>query len=149
MIDPTSLTQARHRALDYLSRREHSNLELSHKLKRKGFEHNTIDSVLIQLRTDNLQSDERFMDSYVRMRTHKGFGPLRIQQELRERGINIDLERNDEGWNARAHQARTKRFGQEIPEDQRERAKQMRFLQSRGFTHVQIKTTLSFSEYIE
>ncbi len=146
MIDPASLTQARHSAIDYLSRREHASLELCHKLKRKGFEESVINRVLLQLQADNLLSDERFFECYVRMRTNKGFGPLRIQQELRERGITQAVEINDDAWNTRAYQARKKRFGQAVPQDRREFSKYMRFLQSRGFTTSQIQNALSFSE---
>ncbi|MEN8219435.1 MAG: regulatory protein RecX [Pseudomonadota bacterium] len=147
MIDPSSLTQARSSAIGYLSRREHANLELRNKLTRKGFEQSVIDSVLKQLRAENLQSDERFVESYVRTRTHKGFGPLRIQQELRERGISDELlsgvlEADEAAWVTRARLARQKRFGQGLPQGKRELGKQIRFLQSRGFSSSQIRAAI-------
>ncbi len=149
MIDPSSSTQARYSAMDYLSRREHASLELRNKLVRKGFEENVVDSVLIQLQADNLLSDERFAESYVRLRMNKGFGPLRIQQELRERGITGDLligvlDTHDVIWKTLACQARQKRFGQSLPQGKREFGKQVRFLQSRGFSNSQIQATFRF-----
>ena len=146
-INPSSLTQVRSRAMEYLARREHSRLELRNKLARKGFEPDLIDSVLTQLQADNLLSDERFFDSFVRSQTNKGYGPLRIQQELKQRGIDRDLltnlNANDTAWLQRTRQAREKRFGRELPQNPREQAKQMRFLQNIGFTGYQIQVALS------
>jgi len=148
MIEPSSVKQAHHSAIDYLSRREHASQELHNKLLRKGFEEYVINRVLTQLRVDNLQSDERFAESYIRSRTNKGFGPLRIQQELRERGITEELlqdmlESSDTDWIKLARQAKQKRFGQNLPQNQRELAKQIRFMQYRGFTSSQVKAALS------
>ena len=145
MIDPSSLSQARSRAIKYLSIREHASLELRNKLKHKGFEEKVIASVLSELKAKKLLSDERFAESYVRSRTQKGFGPLRIQQELRERGITRDvlteaLDSNDSAvWVAHASHVRQKRFGADLPKGQNELGKQVRFLQYRGFTPSQIK----------
>jgi len=149
--DPSSLTQARCSALEYLSRREHASLELRNKLARKGFEQNVIDCVLIQLRADKLLSDERFVESYVRSRTNKGYGPLRIQQELQKRGISGEmltdvLEVNDAAWIKRARLVRQKRFGCSLPQSKGDFGKQVRFLQYRGFTHSQIQAALSSDE---
>jgi len=144
MIEPFSVAQARNSAIGYLSIREHASDELRHKLLKKGFAASVIDKVVIQLQTDNLLSDERFVESYVRIRINKGFGPLRIQQELRERGISDELLNGlDEAWVTRARLARQKRFGQELPQGKRELAKQIRFLQYRGFTTSQIQGALS------
>ncbi len=148
MIEPSSLTQARTSAIKYLSIREHASLELRHKLARKGFNQTVIDRVLIQLQMDNLLSDERFVESYVHNRMHKGFGPLHIRHELQERGITGELLTHllafdDVIWIRYAHSARQKRFGSDLPENQRELSKQVRFLHSRGFTPSQIQATLN------
>ncbi|NJO15198.1 MAG: regulatory protein RecX [Thioploca sp.] len=134
----------------YLAQREHSRLELHHKLIKKGFDSTVIATVLTQLQTDNLLSDERFVENYLRTRINKGYGPLRIEQELRERGIasgllNQTLNCHDPQWIVRAQQAWQKRFGQNLSPDRREQAKQIRFLQYRGFTSSQIKAVLSGS----
>jgi regulatory protein len=146
--DPFSLTQARCSAIEYLARRDHASFELRNKLTRKGFEENVINHVLIQLQADNLLCDERFAENYVHVRTHKGYGPLRIHQELQKRGIGkeiiIDvLETDDILWKKRARQARQKRFGGSLPQNRREFAKQARFLQNRGFADYHIKSALS------
>lgn len=134
----------------YLAQREHSRLELHHKLIKKGFDSTVIATVLTQLQTDNLLSDERFVENYLRVRISKGYGPLRIEQELRERGIantllSQALNYHDPQWITRARQAWQKRFGQNLSPEWREQAKQIRFLQYRGFTSTQIKAVLSSS----
>jgi len=134
----------------YLAQREHSRLELHHKLIKKGFDSTVIATVLTQLQTDNLLSDERFVENYLRVRISKGYGPLRIEQELRERGIastllSQALNFHDPQWLTRAQQAWQKRFGRNLSPDRREQAKQIRFLQYRGFTSTQIKAVLSSS----
>jgi len=151
MTDPYSLTQARCSAVEYLTRREHASEELRTKLKRKGFEQSVIDCVLIQLREDKLLSDERFVESFVRTQTNKGYGPLRIQQELQKRSLGGEwvkdlLDTNHVDWMTHARLAREKHFGYGIPQSQREFAKQVRFLQNRGFTHPQIQSSFSYED---
>ena len=73
-------------AIDLLSRREHSQLELRKKLVAKGFADDEVDELLLRLHEENLQSDERYAESYVRQRVDKGYGPIRIRQELRQKG---------------------------------------------------------------
>ncbi|MDM8558548.1 regulatory protein RecX [Candidatus Parabeggiatoa sp. HSG14] len=148
MIDPFSLTQAHSSAIEYLSRREHASLELRQKLTRKGFDQSVIDNLVIQLQQNNLLSDARFAECYIRARINKGFGPLHIQQELLKRGIERELfsemlNTNDVDWIKRVHLLREKRFGQDVPQSKRELDKQVRFLQYRGFTHFQIQSVLS------
>ncbi|MDM8566987.1 regulatory protein RecX [Candidatus Halobeggiatoa sp. HSG11] len=144
-FEPSSHNQARHCAMDYLARREHACLELKNKLIRKGFIENVVDEVLSKLRTDRLLSDERFAESYIRYRTKKGFGPIRIKQELRQRGITGDLvseqlNGNEDFWITQVQQVYKKKFGSNSPKNDKELAKHMRFLQTRGFTSSQIKT---------
>jgi len=131
-------------AIKLLARREHSRLELFHKLKARGFESGDIENLLDELAAQNFQSDTRFAEAYVSMRKQKGYGPIRIQQELHEKGISDEitsqfLNTHDENWQMLAEQVRIKKFGQDPPETFEEKAKQMRFLQYRGFTHDQFK----------
>ncbi|MDX1490574.1 MAG: regulatory protein RecX [Pseudohongiellaceae bacterium] len=79
-------------SMDLLARREHSRAELAEKLMRKHGEYKHLfDQVLDQLESDNLLSDERFAEAYVRYRQNKGFGPLMLQQELRIKGVSDQL----------------------------------------------------------
>lgn len=145
---PSDVKTVMGRALDLLARREHSARELSHKLAARGFEAEHIDAVLEQLTSKGLLNEQRFMECYVQGRIQRGFGPLRIQAELRERGAESPdwSADTDINWFELAATARQKRFGAKAPEDFRERAKQMRFLQQRGFTSEQIRAVFSESD---
>ena len=70
-----------------LARREHSARELSHKLKSRDYDEVSIQAVIESLIDEGLQSDDRFAEQFTRSRVEKGYGPIRIRQELRERGI--------------------------------------------------------------
>jgi regulatory protein len=147
MSDET-LKQVKQQALNFLARREHASLELRRKLLSKGFDVQLIDQVLTQLQESKILSDERFLESFVRSRINKGQGPLRIQQELQQRGLAGEpiaekLDMLSVEWVERAQQVRQKRFGQSLPHNTRDKVKQMRFLQYRGFTNTQIKAALT------
>lgn len=136
----TESTTVRVAAMNILARREHSVTELSRKLLAKGYSGESVELIVTDLCNENLLSDERFAESYIRFRRNKGFGPVRIQQELIERGVEANIidahllkEEND--WYGRAGEVRKKRFGNALPKDFKNKAKQMRFLQYRGFSN--------------
>ncbi len=124
------------RALGMLSRRDHSAKELHRKLEWRGFDAGHIESALEQLSSNGLLNEQRFVESYVHSRIQRGYGPVRIRAELCERGADdADWPRDETiDWFELAVAARQKRFGRTEPKDFKERAKQMRFLQQRGFT---------------
>jgi regulatory protein len=126
-------------AMDLLSRREHSVFELGRKLKQREFESNEIDAAIVVLQQDNLQSDSRFVESIVNYRINAGFGPLKIRHELRQKGVDESLVDNffsslEVDWNSSMIQQRVKKFGNQIPNEYKEKMKQARFLQNRGFS---------------
>ncbi len=130
--------------MDLLSRREHAAAELRRKLIEKGFDELFVDEALAGLAADGLLSDARYAESYVRSRMSRGFGPVRIREELRQRGVANELIGDclafqDQRWIETARSARQKRFGSELPSEMKARAKQLKFLQYRGFTSDQIK----------
>lgn len=136
----------RRRAMDLLARREHSRLELARKLGR-SFDATLVAGVLDALTTEGLLAEARFVDSFIRARTRKGQGPVRIRGDLAERGIRGSSVRAglaDAGcdWCALAAEVRAKRFGAAPPKDFRERARQAKFLQYRGFDAEQIRAAL-------
>ena len=99
-----------------------------------------------------MQSDERYTESYVNMRRNRGYGPIKIKHELQQRGISPELADNfvefdDEIWLDTAYQAYEKKFAHRSEDgalnSANERAKRMRFLQSRGFTGDIIQKTLA------
>ena len=137
----------RNTALDILSRREHTRVELARKLKAKEFSSNEIDELLAILENEGLQSDARYTESYVHSRSRRGFGPLRIKHELQQRGISPDLveahvDFNDRVWLQNSCREYEKKFGAHGVKSAQEQAKCMRFLQSRGFTNDIIRKTI-------
>jgi len=140
--------EARKKAMDYLARREHGRAELINKLSKFGFEAATADDAVAELVDDNLQSDQRFVEAFIASRISQGKGPVKIRADLRERDVgggivDIGLEDADQDWYASACAVREKKFGQEYPTDFNEKARQMRFLQSRGFDTEQIQAAVS------
>ena len=77
--------------LDLLSRREHSQKEIIDKLQDRVGSKQKLFEELNTLSEENLQSDERFAESYTRSRSVKGFGPEKISFELKSKGINENL----------------------------------------------------------
>lgn len=135
--------EVRQTALNLLARREHSVLELRQKLLQRGFPKGLIESVLERLSAEDLLSETRFAETYAHNRVDKGYGPLRIQQELRERGISdaavsTILSDLDDFWMAKLAQVHRKRFGEKLPVDTAGRSQRVRFLRHRGFTLDQI-----------
>ena len=126
-------------AMDLLARREHSRLELKRKLdKRFGFNEYT-GAVIERLAEEKLLSDERFAENYIHYRSSAGFGPKRIAMELGEKGVssalcNSLLEQGIQDWLAIASRERQKKFGAAAPEKPGDKARQVRFLQYRGFS---------------
>ena len=128
-----------------LAAREHSQQEL----KRKLLRHHPVSAVemaLQQLQEQGLQSDERFAEVYVRLRRAKGYGPLRIKSELRERGLDSVLIQNVlsvyDDWKELMLAVAAKKFGSNPCENQKERAKRGRFLSARGFSSCLINDYL-------
>jgi regulatory protein len=129
---------ARDTAVRLLARREHSTDELRRKLKRRGYGDATVNEVMMTLCDTASVSDARFAESFVRVRSERGQGPLRIRAELRERGVTdvlVDevLTTTSEFWLERASRARAKRFGDAAPATRDDWNRQARFLAQRGF----------------
>ena len=106
-----------------------------------------VDQVINQLVSENLQSDERFAEAFVRSRIARGQGEVRIRMELRERGIEKDMANKamnqcDIDWFTLARDVTKNKYGDDFAADNREKAKRMRFLQYRGFTYDQISYAL-------
>ncbi len=125
-------------ALRLLGRREHSRRELTTKLLGKGYPAAGVVGVLDDLATSGLQSDERMAEAYVNERVRRGFGPLRIRQELRERGVAeeviqacLDLPPGD--WLVLMDGVATRKFGLAKAGEPKEVARRARFLEYRGF----------------
>jgi len=137
--------------MDLLARREHARHELAGKLRSRGMPGDLIETVLDDLVGENLLSEARFAEAFVASRVGRGQGPVRIRMELERRqvaaGVIEDaLESAAPDWGALAAEARRKRFGRQPPGDFRERARQSRFLQYRGFASEHISRAMQPDE---
>ena len=119
--------------------REHSRQELYQKLSRKEYVTDVdLEALLDDLEENNYLSDERFAESFIRSRTSRGQGSVKIINELRIRGVKESLivsamQEADIDWFALAIEQYEKKFGDNKVSDFSEKAKQMRFLTARGF----------------
>ena len=119
-------------ALKMLMRREHSKLELRQKLNLKDFDDADINDSISLLVEQKYQSDERFSEAFILMRFNQGKGPIKISMELKSRGIS-EFDLTLFNWFELAKDVKYKKFGDSKFLDYKEKSKQKRFLQSRGF----------------
>ena len=121
-----------------LARREQSRSELKTKLMTKGSEESFVDALLDELVAEGLQSDERFVESFVNARIQRQQGPIKIRHELRQKGVSEDLvsdtlEKFDGQWLDLAIELAEKKYGTSEPEDHKDKQRRMRFIMQRGF----------------
>jgi regulatory protein len=141
--DPGAVRTA---AITLLARREYASGELRAALTRKGYAADVAAEVVAELAGERLLDDDRYAESLVRQLASRGQGPSRIRQQLIEAGISSERASRaiDEGpdWVELAREVRIRKFGVEAPADWPERARQMRFLQYRGFSNDHIGSCL-------
>lgn len=140
------------RALRYLSRREHSRLELARKLSVYAQTQEELETTLDFLETQNWLSSTRFVESLVRRRGSR-FGNARIMYELSQHGIEgavlKELESNLlAGELQRAQDVWQRKFGK-IADTKEERMKQFRFLEQRGFSREVIRVIIQSGVVVE
>jgi regulatory protein len=139
----------RARALGWLAQREHSRSELRRKLLRcvEADEPDPaarVDGLLDALQANGLLSDERFVESRVRLRA-PGTGTRRIEQELALHGVHLPppvLQQLRAGELRRAAELCRRRFAGPAA-DAREQARRMRYLAGRGFSAEVIRKALA------
>ncbi|MGH8153194.1 MAG: regulatory protein RecX [Rhodanobacteraceae bacterium] len=126
------------RALGMLARREYSRRELRMRLERAGCDEAESDSAIRKLREQNYQDDERFGEMIVRARVAQGYGPVRVQAELRshrlaDAAIRVLIDAAEVDWRALAAAQLRKKYGMRPAADAAGRAKRAAFLLRRGF----------------
>ena len=136
----------RERALRLLSRREHARRELSRKLAPHAESAEALEALLDELAARSLLCDARYAEMRMNARAAR-FGDARLAHELRTQGVADELvdaalaAGDDELTRARA--VWQKKFGDaQQPPDAASRARQQRFLLSRGFSGETIRRTL-------
>ncbi|CRL63796.1 MULTISPECIES: regulatory protein RecX [Proteus] len=140
-------------AIFMLSRRDYSTNELQRRIERRIRETEKdsptapecLPQVIERLLESQYLDDNRTIYSFFRSYLNKSYGPLRIRQELRLKGfpseiIDRVLEETDTDWYALCQDLKEKKFGTDKPKDFKERAKQIRYLQYRGFTSEYINS---------
>ncbi|MSS76125.1 MAG: regulatory protein RecX [Methyloglobulus sp.] len=131
--------------LRLLTRRDHSRKEIQLKMAVKDYESSQVSAVIDDLAQQGWQDDTRYAESYARMRSHKGFGPIRIAYELQQQGIEahtVDkvLQATSDNWLNLMEQVYNKKYPGPLAMDSNERAKRIRFLLHRGFSSAIITT---------
>ena len=138
------------RALRLLSRREYSRLELERKLARYASEPGELAQVLDELQVKGFIDARRVLESVLHRRS-AGLGVARIRQELNDKGLDANVVRDavaglQTSELERAFCVWRKKFGNhhsELAPDAAERARQMRFLASRGFSGDTIRRVMT------
>lgn len=110
-----------------------------------------LEDVLDALEREGYLSDERFAESFVNMRARRGHGPVRIKNDMKQKKLATDkisdaFEACETDWFELARDVRERKFGEIVPTDFKEKARQMWFLQSRGFEMSQIQYALEPQE---
>ena len=139
MNDDGSANRARDSALRLLARREHSQYELRRKLKARGYGDRLVDELLAELITERLLSDTRYAEAMVTNRASRGYGPLRICMELRDRGVAepiVDkaLQEAEVDWDERLRDTYDRKYGGIAVESFKTWASRAQFLKNRGFS---------------
>ena len=137
-IDGISPADIRLAAMNLLARREHSQRELRQKLRRRFPQDELVQIEIERLAQENLQSDARFAEAFLRQRADRGYGFMKVRQELRDRGLSDSqisraVAEAKVDWSELAREVYSKKFGAESAADLNERAKRSRFMQYRGF----------------
>ena len=135
------------KALDLVSRREHSQYELIQKLNKRFPESMPIiEEVVKKLVINNILNDERFAEMYLNSRARKGFGPKKIEMELNFKKVDSSFIAiaiaEYESWTENAQNELLKKFKGVKPTDYNSKMKQKQFLFNRGFSSQIIERIL-------
>jgi regulatory protein len=135
-------------AVTLLAKRDYASGEIKRCLKRYSSDEDSINLVMDRLISHHYLDDSRLIEKEIKKQLAKRHGPSRIKQELRQKGLELlaieqALEDLDVDWFELAEELRIKKFGDELPTDPKEKAKQIRYLQYRGHTMGIIMELLS------
>lgn len=135
-------------ALALLNHREHSAHEIEQKLKTKNYAEVEITEAIQKLEEINYLNDTRFAEVFVRSKVNRHLGASRILQELKQKGVSNQIskaaiEEANIDWFELARQTKESKFGENKYTDFKEKGKQFRFLQYRGFSFDQINYAIS------
>jgi regulatory protein len=135
-------------AVALLARRDFSTVELKKRLKDRGYIEHAYEVVVDDLESMGKVNNERYGQNVVAYRARRGHGPARIRNELKRSGLSRDAiddavkGEDAPDFIALAREARRRKFGPDLPKDWKERSRQARFLQYRGFSTDHIRAVL-------
>lgn len=127
--------------VNLLARREYSEFEIRCKMQEKGFSEEDIENTILYCQQKNWQNDHRFTENYLNFRAQRGYGLMRIKQELRQlKGIQSEviedvLMENEIDWSEIALCVLRKKspdFYQK--QDPKSKQKIWRYMMSHGFS---------------
>ncbi len=133
-------------AVALLARRDYSSGELTQKLRGQGYSAAAVHAVISDLIEHRFLDDARYAAHFASYHAERGHGPLRIRRDL----AGFDLEdtlieaalESAGDWAQRAREVRIRKFGLSVPKNWRDKARQARFLQYRGFSADHIRSAL-------
>ena len=132
-------------AVRLLAQRDHSRRELAQKLRQRfDYDTESLDLLLDRLEAIGYLDDLRYAQAFIRSSVARGRGSQRVVHDLHERGVDNSLitqalAEADIYWCELAREQRIRKFGQALPANYQERARQSRFLAGRGFSMDTIK----------
>lgn len=140
-------------AVGYLSRRDHAEKELRQKLKNRGYSPEEVAEAIAYCQDYHWLDDARYAGMMLRNGIAKGWGSLRIRQEMKLKGVHDTIVRQtleacEHDWYEQARDVARRKFGDAPAETPKEKARRFRFMQYRGYDFDQIQYALgSDDEY--
>ena len=152
------------KAVQLLAQRDHSSCELIRKLtlffskkitcseddypEQLDLLKTEIEDVIAYCTNQHWMNDKQYIEKYIFMRAHKGYGKYKISLELKQRGLSSDLigellQLADINWSEIAYQQLLKKFKLIEPRNNQQKQKVIQFLTARGFTQLNINTAYS------
>ncbi|MBF7682480.1 regulatory protein RecX [Acinetobacter sp. B5B] len=133
------LTGSKLRSYAYalLARKEYSKAELTQKLQQYAQDLDEVHTIIEQMIEYNYQNDERYAQQMFRSQLIKGQGPQRIKHKIQQKSVDVQFieeQLESTNWLAEAYKLKVRKFGEEVATDPKMKAKQIRFLQYRGYS---------------
>lgn len=156
LVEDDRVAKATSRAFDYLAHKPRTETEVRRKLRQNEYSEPVIESVVERLQELSYLDDVQYAEQYVERRfASKGYGPVRIRQELRKRGIDRHLAETavadffeEESPLAAAREKAQKRWPRIAREEdpRKRRDKLYRYLKRRGYTYDTIRVVIDEME---
>ncbi|MDD7425637.1 MAG: recombination regulator RecX [[Actinobacillus] rossii] len=141
MSETANLSLALSYVVNLLARREYSEFEIRCKMQEKAFSKEDIENTILYCQQKNWQNDHRFTENYLNFRAQRGYGLMRIKQELRQlKGIQSEviedvLMENEIDWSEIALCVLRKKFPDfQQKQDPKSKQKIWRYMMSHGFS---------------